>query len=172
MGRTNLGRRLHSQGYVILSGGRHGRYEHRVIAEQKLGRPLLENEHIHHINGVKTDNRPENIAIVTLFTHMHNHRRRVFTQCGYCSRDLEVCPSKIKLSKSGLVFCNNHCSGKYNNGLGIGVKRNPFTNHEKRLIQELRARGLNYCQIGKRLNRPRESIRRIAINQEVSNVCS
>lgn len=56
-------RRLNEQGYVTVRKGGQLVAEHRVIMERTLGRPLRKGESVHHRNGIRHDNRPENLEL-------------------------------------------------------------------------------------------------------------
>ena len=79
------GRSVTSHGYVLIRVGKDHHladcrgyaYEHRLVAEKKLGRRLRPGEIIHHLNDDRTDNRPENIQVVNgNAEHYVYHRKR------------------------------------------------------------------------------------------------
>ena len=70
------GWRINSNGYIEFTMGEHaGRNEHVVKMEQAIGRPLRAGECVHHINQCKTDNRLENLQLMTVSEHIKLHRR-------------------------------------------------------------------------------------------------
>lgn len=71
-----------AEGYLDKTDGYRRRYapgrgkvkEHRLVMEAALGRELLPHETVHHINGVRDDNRLENLE---LWSSSHPHGQRV-----------------------------------------------------------------------------------------------
>lgn len=59
--------------YVTENGRRRAKREHRDVMEKHLGRKLCPEELIHHVNGVKDDNRVENLSLEDWSKHTTEH---------------------------------------------------------------------------------------------------
>ena len=55
----------------------HGKHTHRIVAEQKIGRPLRPGEIVHHIDGNKRNNDPSNLEVMTQAEHCKLHFTKV-----------------------------------------------------------------------------------------------
>lgn len=58
-----------TRGYVK----RGARHEHRIVAEQTLGRPLRKGEVVHHKDEDKHNNSPDNLEVLSQAEHMQRH---------------------------------------------------------------------------------------------------
>ena len=64
------GKTIDARGYVLIKNREHPHtkangyvQEHRLIMEKYLGRFLYNEEVVHHVNGIKDDNRLENLRL-------------------------------------------------------------------------------------------------------------
>lgn len=61
-------------------------FEHIFVMSNYMKRPLYEKETVHHINGIRNDNRIENLE---LWSHSHPHGQRVEDKIRWCKEFLE-----------------------------------------------------------------------------------
>ena len=95
-----------TDGYVHVGKDR----QHRQIVEKALGRKLLKREYIHHINGIKTDNRIENLQVVSPREHglihaLEKNRLGKIIKCKCCNKDF-YCISSLSDKR---LFCSRNC---------------------------------------------------------------
>lgn len=89
------GKTINRNGYVEISSGKNkGMLEHRIVWEKAFGK-IPEGYIIHHLNGIKTDNRLENLSLLPRKHHspmsiIEPHQKRI----NELEKQLKICKSK------------------------------------------------------------------------------
>jgi hypothetical protein len=103
---------VNAAGYRVLSGKR---YEHVVVAEKALGKPLPKGAVVHHVNGDRLDNRPENLVIFeNNVEHMLAHaKQRIQAAGGEWDKDRICSCCKECLPKDSFSFNKRNWDGRH-----------------------------------------------------------
>lgn len=101
----------------------------KYLMEVHLGRYLLENETIDHIDGNPLNNNINNLQVLDRKEHCANDVLRnmdVKTNCVYCGKEFIIKGSTMhdrnrKSRKQTGYFCSKECIGKYGKKIQLGL---------------------------------------------------
>jgi len=113
-------------------------YQHRLIVERRIGRLLTDNECVHHFNGIRDDNRDENLLLSNKSEHgeIHHAPNVIKINCGWCGNAFSVRENAHgKIRKYCSIDCTNLAS------------RRCIRPDRQKLINLLTT--MNWCSIGR-----------------------
>ena len=125
---TNIGQpTLTKNGYLVRRINRKTALVHRLIMEEYIGRKLFPSEVVHHINGIRTDNRIENMEITTNAQHSSFHHPKGMNAIGGKPRNRRCSIAECGKAHFAMGFCSMHYSRflRYGDPFFSKYKRNP-----------------------------------------------
>jgi len=123
-------------GYHVIRSVR----QHRLIMEKHLGRKLGPKEHVHHINGVKHDNRIENLVVLTSSQHFKHHMTKEVLSRGGLNGARTQKKNWKKFIKAYWSVSHRHCvkcRTRKNRHQGLGLCKSCYRKKYKQTKGEL-----------------------------------
>jgi len=145
---------------VLPDGKRTTQLQHRVVMEDHLGRSLRSDAHVHHINEDKSDNRVENLSVMSASDHAKEHSKERHQEvshlvCCYCSvafdRPTRFVRHSEKQGKFG-PFCSRSCAGKWSAAKQNSSPDGKMTGAPKKLTLETAGKILARAATGESLS--------------------
>lgn len=138
--------------------------EHRVVAENKIGRLLKKGEVVHHIDGNTHNNNPDNLQVMNIADHVRLHSKKesgyikplVPVVCNNCGKlfGVEFGDYNGRVKRSGKLYCSHSCSSVdgYNypsKTRGKNSYGQKLTVEDVKRIRKICADGANRKQVAK-----------------------
>jgi hypothetical protein len=108
-----------TNGYRIFHTGGVMKKDHVLMAEKAIGKPLPAGAEVHHVNEIRSDNRPENLVVCPSrkYHALLHARTRAYDECGHADwRRCAICKqydALDNLKQSQSTYYHRACRATY-----------------------------------------------------------